>query len=367
MSFKVSFLFLVSSFRFNNLVAVLIFGWVCSSCDTQTTQAKKNNQTAIIPSLKNDSVKRTSEVKKVPTVPPTEKPQSSNGNKKVPASKTTDSLKVKTSALVGPDTLPGSILPAKRIIAFYGNPLSKRMGIMGELPASEMLSKLDKEVEAWQKADPGTPIQPALHLIAVTAQSQPGKGNKYRLRMANHVIDTVLARAQKRNALVFLDIQVGRSTLQEELPLLEPYFKLPNVHLGIDAEFSMKGNGVPGRRVGTYDAADINYASQFLADIAKQNQLPPKLLIVHRFTQRMITNYKNIKLTPYCQIVMHMDGWGSPSLKKGTYNNYIKREPVQYTGFKIFYKNDLKKRGGRLMKPKEILALNPTPLYIQYQ
>src|SRR5262245_30614369 len=32
----------------------------------------------------------------------------------------------------GPDILPGSILPHKRIVAYYGNPLSKRMGILGE-------------------------------------------------------------------------------------------------------------------------------------------------------------------------------------------------------------------------------------------
>ena len=32
----------------------------------------------------------------------------------------------------GPVPLPGAILPAKRIVAFYGNPLSKRMGALGE-------------------------------------------------------------------------------------------------------------------------------------------------------------------------------------------------------------------------------------------
>ncbi|HEY6089115.1 MAG TPA: hypothetical protein VD771_04955, partial [Gemmatimonadaceae bacterium] len=48
--------------------------------------------------------------------------------------------------------LPGSILPGRRIVAFYGNPLSKRMGILGELPPEQMLAKFDKEIAAWQKA-----------------------------------------------------------------------------------------------------------------------------------------------------------------------------------------------------------------------
>ncbi|OKL40604.1 hypothetical protein A3841_19675 [Pontibacter flavimaris] len=266
----------------------------------------------------------------------------------------------------GPEPLPGAILPGKRIIAFYGNLLSTRMGILGELPPEEMLAKLDEEVANWTKADSLTPVQPALHVIVVTAQGHPSAGGKYRLRMRHKMIDDVLDLARQRDALVFLDVQVGHSTLQEELPHLEEYLKLPNVHLGIDAEFSMKNGNVPGRSIGTFDAEDINYATGYLAGLVKAHQIPPKLLIVHRFTQRMITNYKNITLRPETQVVMHMDGWGSPALKKDTYRRYIVKEPVQFTGFKLFYKNDLK-NNSRLMAPEEITALSPSPMYIQYQ
>ncbi|WP_345156443.1 hypothetical protein [Pontibacter saemangeumensis] len=267
----------------------------------------------------------------------------------------------------GPRPLPGAILPHKRILAFYGNPLSKRMGILGEFPPEEMLQKLDQEVANWEKADSITPVQPALHVIVVTAQGEPSAGGKYRLRMTDKMIDGVLETAKKRDAIVFLDIQIGQSTLQEELPELEKYLKLPQVHLGIDPEFSMKNGGVPGRRIGTYDAADINYATQYLAELTKKHNLPPKLLVVHRFTQGMVTNTADIKLRPEVQVIMHMDGWGGPTLKRDTYRRYIKNEPVQFTGFKIFYKNDLKRPPGRLMTPEEVLALNPKPLYIQYQ
>ncbi|RAU82056.1 hypothetical protein DP923_14770 [Pontibacter arcticus] len=272
----------------------------------------------------------------------------------------------KAWAYPGPEPLPGAILPQKRIIAFYGNPLSRRMGILGELPPAEMLAKLDEEVANWTKADSLTPVQPALHAIVVTAQSKPGRGSKYRLRMTDKMIDDVLELAKQREAIVFLDVQVGQSTLQLELPRLEKYLKLPHVHLGIDAEFSMKNGGIPGRRVGTFDAVDINFATDYLAKLVTENNLPPKLLIVHRFTQRMITNHQQITLRPEVQIVMHMDGWGHPALKKDTYRRYIQKEPVQFTGFKLFYKNDLR-NSPRMMTPAEILALEPTPLYIQYQ
>jgi hypothetical protein len=262
--------------------------------------------------------------------------------------------------------LPGAIFPFKRIVSFYGNLYSKNMGILGELPPAAMLKKLQEEAAAWQKADTMMEVQPALHYIAVTAQQSPGKGGKYRLRMPFHQIDSVLSMARQINAIVFIDIQVGLGTLQEEIPALEKYLMMPEVHLGIDPEFSMKGGQAPGKVVGTFDAADINYATEYLAKLVKENNLPPKVLIVHRFTKGMVTNYQQIKIKPEVQIVMDMDGWGHPTLKFSTYKQFIHREPVQFTGFKLFYKNDIR-NNGRLLTPREILALKPQPVYIQYQ
>jgi len=266
----------------------------------------------------------------------------------------------------GPDPLPGSILPTKRIVAFYGNPLSKKMGILGELPPDEMLAKLDREVAAWSTADSATPVQPALHLIAVVAQGSAGTAGKYRMRMDSALIEKVYGWAKSRGALLFLDVQVGQGTLREELPRLTPFLKRPDVHLGIDPEFSMKRGNVPGTRIGTFDAADVNYASSLLRDLVEREHLPPKLLVVHRFTRDMLTGYKRITLDPRVQIVVNMDGWGPPSLKRESYRRYVYQYPVQFTGFKLFYRND-KKNGSRMMAPAEVLALHPRPMYIQYQ
>ena len=264
------------------------------------------------------------------------------------------------------EPLTGAILPYKRIIAYYGNLYSKQMGILGELPKQEMLDKLMAEVKSWEEADTLMEVQPALHYIAVTAQNLPGKANKYRLRMPFHQIDSVLKMAHQINAIVFLDIQVALSTLEEEVPQLEKYLKLPNVHLGIDPEFSMKGGQKPGSVIGSFDAADINYTTGYLQKLVKDNNLHSKILVVHRFTQGMVKNYKDIKISPEVQIVMHMDGWGFPAKKINTYKHFIYREPVEFTGFKLFYKNDTK-NNGRLLTPQELLKLKPQPIYIQYQ
>jgi hypothetical protein len=264
----------------------------------------------------------------------------------------------------GPAPLPGSILPAKRIIAFYGNPLSRRMGILGEFDPDDMLRKLDAEVAAWTRLDPSTPAQPALHLIVLVADPHPGRTGLYRTRHDSAMIEKVYGWARSRNGLLFLDLQVGRSTLQHELPWIEKFLVRPDVHLGIDPEFSMKGGGVPGQRIGTYDAADINYATRFLAGLVDKHNLPPKILVVHRFTRHGVTNYKKIVLDPRVQFVMHMDGFGPPWSKRDTYWRDVKREPVQFTGWKQF----TKRKNDNPPTPRgDILRLWPVPLYIQLQ
>jgi hypothetical protein len=293
-----------------------------------------------------------------------------------PAERATDPVKRQASGMTGADSphwpvdspapLPGAILPAKRIVAFYGNPLSKRMGILGQLPPEEMLAKLDREVAAWNAADPSTPVQPALHLIVDVAQADAGPSGKYRTRMDSALIEKVYGWAQKKNALLFLDLQVGQGTLQEELPRLTRFLKRPDVHLAIDPEFSMKHGEVPGTVIGTFDARDVNYASGFLRDLVTAEHLPPKVLVVHRFRRDMLTGYKRIELDPRCQIVIDMDGWGTPKIKIDSYREYVFKYPVEYTGFKLFYKNDTK-RGSTMMTPEDVLALNPRPFYIQYQ
>jgi hypothetical protein len=66
--------------------------------------------------------------------------------------------------------------------------------------------------------------------------------------------------------------------------------------------------------------------------------------------------------------VMDMDGWGPPELKKGTYRYWINAEPVQFTGFKLFYVNDTEKSGLKeMMTQQQVLSLKPVPIYIQYQ
>ncbi|HMA78109.1 MAG TPA: hypothetical protein VKP88_03120 [Candidatus Paceibacterota bacterium] len=262
----------------------------------------------------------------------------------------------------------GALLPFNRIIAYYGNYFSTRMGILGEFDRATVLAQLASTSASYEAVDPDTPVVPAIHYIAMVAQADAGSDGMYRNVMPDEHIERAFSMAEEIDGIVFLDLQVGLSTIQRELPQFREYLTRPNAHLGIDPEFAMAPSGAaPGTVIGTYDAEDINFVIDWLSEIVREHQLPPKVLVVHRFTQNMVTNYQDIQPTPEVQVVMHMDGWGSKQLKRNTHARVIEPEPVQFAGLKIFYKNDLKPPSTGIFTPAEAIEMHPEPIYIQYQ
>ncbi|MEO7521501.1 MAG: hypothetical protein ABIW79_06755, partial [Gemmatimonas sp.] len=263
----------------------------------------------------------------------------------------------------------GALLPQNRIIAYYGNPHSKKMGVIGEYPEEQMLGMLDRTVAEWKAADPATPIVPAIHLVAVVAQGSAGSDKMWRRRETSDMIERTYKWAQSRKGVLFLDIQASHSTLEQELPPLLKYLERPDVHLGIDPEFYMhhRSEGArPSSKVGQMLAKDVNYVINTLDRLVTEKKIPPKVLVVHRFRESMVPDAEEIRPTKNVQVVMHMDGWGPPWLKFDSYAHYVVKHPVDYTGFKLFYHNDTK-AGHALLTPRELLQLRPKLSYIQYQ
>lgn len=256
----------------------------------------------------------------------------------------------------------GSLLPWSRIVTYYGNPLSKKMGILGELPPDQMMAGLEREVQEWRKADPNTRVLPGLELVATVAADSPGPSGLYRTRMPDALIDKVVGWARAKGWLVILDIQVGHASVKDEVERLKPWLQSPDVHLALDPEFDMPPGVNPGKRIGTTDASKVNVAIRLLAAMVEAKKLPPKLLLVHRFTGGMLTNSSAVKLDPRVQVVMVMDGYGSPAFKRTAYRIAIRHDPVQFAGIKLFYKNDQPR-----MTPKEALELTPGPSVVIYQ
>jgi hypothetical protein len=254
------------------------------------------------------------------------------------------------------------LLPDHRILAFYGNPLAKEMGILGEVPPDQMLDRLKQQMGVYAASDPSRPIVPALELVTPAAQGWAGDDGLYRARMKPEVIEQVAGWAEANNALLILDVQIGLSTVPEEVDALMPYLRRPYVHLALDPEFAIPSGHIPGEVVGTLDAAAIDGVVRTLSELVASEHLPPKILIVHRFTDAMITNAWEISHDRNVQVITTMDGFGPPALKLAQYHAYVRDQPVQYAGVKLFYHHDVP-----LLTAPQVLALEPAPDLVIYQ
>jgi hypothetical protein len=263
---------------------------------------------------------------------------------------------------VRPERLqPGSVLETNLLVAWYGNPWSQRMGILGRLDGTALAEGLKRQAAAYAPVT-RKQVMPAYELVAIVAQAQPGKDGRYRRRESRQVIDRMLREARAAGFKLILDVQTGRSTVLQELSYLAPYLQEPDVYLALDPEFSMGTDGVPGKRIGQMRAEEVNDAIVVLECLQKQYDLPPKVLIVHQFTTGMLPDKEKIWTSSVLDIVLSADGFGSPALKRHTYSMVLRQHSLPFTGFKLFYIQDTD-----MLQPSQVFALTPPPAVIIYQ
>jgi hypothetical protein len=254
------------------------------------------------------------------------------------------------------------VLPEFRIVTFYGHPHDSNMGIAGEISMEELATAVRNEAANYAAADPGRPVIPAFELIATVAQRVPGSDGTYILDTDHETLKTYIDYAETQGMLVFLDLQIGRGTVADEIDKVRDLLARPNVHLALDPEFAVAEGQIPGEYIGSIPAESVLYAQQVLAEISAANGVPPKILIVHQFREDMIQGKERLSPLPGVQLVIDADGYGAPELKTAVYNFLVRDEPVEFAGVKLFYRQDVP-----LMSPQEILALVPAPDVIIYQ
>ena len=253
-----------------------------------------------------------------------------------------------------------SVLQHTLLVTWYGNPHSKRMGILGEYVGDELANGLRRQAEAYATLT-DKHVQPAYELVAIVAQNTAGRDGKWRRRESRPVIERMLADARARGFKLILDVQVGHSTVAAELEYLRRYLEEPDVYLALDPEFDMPEGQAPGTRIGTTAAKDLNYAIDLLERIVIEKKLPPKVLIAHQFTMNMLPDKRNVKDSPVVDVALVMDGWGPRQLKHAIYR-MVTRTPLEHTGIKLFYKKERD-----LFEPSHVLELKPTPTIVIYQ
>lgn len=252
------------------------------------------------------------------------------------------------------------LLPGKRVVAFYGNPADRQLGILGIGSPDLAGRRLVRQARAYERRS--RPVQPAMELIAVVANAHPGMDGLYSRRERPGIIRRYLRAARKAGAILILDIQPGRADFFHETTRLERWLKEPDVHLALDPEWRVGAGQIPGKVIGSVDAREVNAVSAWLEQLVQQRRLPPKLMVVHQFTHDMIAGRERLKPREKVQVVLNADGFGGREVKVAKYRDFTRGSRAFHDGFKLFYEED-----AGLMKPSQVLRLKPPPDFVVYE
>lgn len=259
--------------------------------------------------------------------------------------------------------LPGGgrrIFPDRRVVALYGNPQDRALGVLGIGTPAQAAARLRRASRGYGRRT--RPVLPMFELISTVAARDPGADGLYRLHTPPAVIGRYLRAARRAGALLVLDIQPGHADFLSETQRLARWLREPDVGLALDPEWHTPG-AVPGTRIGSTTADEVNAVARYLAGIVRANDLPQKLLVIHQFTEDMIEDEQRLITPPQLAVTLNVDGFGTRSAKVSKYRDFNRRRPPgTHVGFKLFYEEDV-----GLMAPNSVMALLPRPDLVVYE
>jgi hypothetical protein len=251
------------------------------------------------------------------------------------------------------------IFPRFRVVAFYGAPQSHELGALGIGSPDQAVRRLARQAKPYAKKT--RPVMLALELLADVANRDPGMDGLYRTRQPASVIRRYLAAARRAKALLLLDIQPGHADFLTETRHLDRWLREPDVGLALDPEWHTPG-AVPGTRIGSVQAEDVNAVARHVAAIVRRYNLPEKLFVVHQFTPNMIAGKERVQQPPGLAMTMNVDGFGDRPNKISKYHQFTHDGTHFHRGYKLFYEEDT-----NLMTPGSVLELQPRPDFVVYE
>lgn len=255
------------------------------------------------------------------------------------------------------------LLAHTTVVAFYGHPSSKKMGILGLYPKEEVARQVKAYARMYDAVNGKDTAVAAFYLIYGTCWPAGEIGY-----LSDAITEEYIKYAQEQGMLVFIDHQIGKYTVEESMKRILPFLKYPNVHLAIDPEWRTL---TPMKEIGSITAAELNKAQKIMQDYIVENNIPGiRMLVVHQFQEKMISNRPDVRTDQERVLLVHTaDGFGSPPLKKNTYAMNTKADNMPVKGFKLFFKSDFPLAGwdNPLLSPEDVMALDPRPGLVMYQ
>jgi hypothetical protein len=260
--------------------------------------------------------------------------------------------------------LPGGgfTFDGTRLVAFYGNPTTRFLGVLGEQDPAGSLERLAPIVEDY--STDGLRGIPGFEIIATIASAQAGADNDYSEEMDLDTLRPWIDFAAENGVYVILDLQPGRTDFLTQAKRYEEFLRMPHVGLALDPEWRLKPDQVHLRQIGTVDAEEINQVSQWLAELVREELGPQKYFIVHQFRFSMITNRETIETPPELYTVIQMDGQGPLPSKYETYRALTagQGDVGWHWGWKNFYDED-----SPMATPAQVLDVEPVVVFVSFQ
>ena len=261
------------------------------------------------------------------------------------------------------------------ILAYYGRPGTSRLGVLGHYFPDTLFKKIKAHAERYEKAlNNKYHVTPGIDIIYDLAIKNPGYNRNYLVSLPEKTLLKYIRKAKKNGAVVILDMQLGKKTPVQAVRSVLRFLQFDNVHIALDPEFSVDDLSVPpGKVIGSITGEQVNQVQDLMSTYLKTHGIKEdKILIVHMFTEKMLSHKSALRYYDKIHLLMNLDGHGSPALKVKIYNGiYTKKRAAQFAGgFKLFFREDKP-----LMTPEQVLGLQPVgrsrikimPRYINYQ
>lgn len=261
-----------------------------------------------------------------------------------------------------PAPAPHSLFDNAQIVTFYGTPLAAGMGVLGTFPPDEMAQRLKGQAQIYDDLNGDRSVVGAMDLIYGVVQSEPTNNGLYVSYLDDARVEEYIRLAEQYDLQLILDLQIGRSTVADEIQKIERFLLNPRVHVAIDPEYAVGPNGYPIHTPGVISGHDINGAQLYLSELTAAHNLPPKMLVIHQFMDGTIIEGDVTAELPNVDLVLNMDAFGPYADKVDKYRHYASRPYAHHRSFNIFLKQD-----EPVGTEQDVLALDPMPDMVMYQ
>jgi hypothetical protein len=256
------------------------------------------------------------------------------------------------------------VFPRYRLVGYAGVTGATTLGRLGTGPLDQRVAEIERRAKPYAA---GREILPVVEVIATIVQASSGRDDKHRVRLTDAQIATYHKAARKHRAVMLLNLQPGRSEFITEAKAFQKWLKEPDIGLALDPEWAMDPGQRPGGAYGYTTGAELDEVARYLATLVTRYDLPEKVMVYHQVADSVVRKESGLKDRPGVVVIKSVDGLGPPDPKINTYRVVNKTTPkFVHAGFKLFFTED-SADGGRLMTPREVLALKPRPEYVMYE